>query len=137
KRGLLVLLSDFLAPIERLESDLTALTACGHEVAVFQILDPAEVNFNFSKSTMFEDLESGRMFFIDPAAARKQYLRNLETHRANLRGACQRLGIACHTLSTDRPLELALFDFLRERMQRRPGIKRLSRHYGTRPRESN
>src|SRR5258706_11684828 len=32
KRGLLVLLSDFLVPIERLEPDLTALAACGHEV---------------------------------------------------------------------------------------------------------
>jgi hypothetical protein len=29
------------------------------------------------------------------------------------------LGAACLRLSTDQPLELALFDFLRERMQRR------------------
>src|SRR5204863_6346968 len=36
KRGLMVLLSDFLAPIDRLEADLTALAACGHEVIVFQ-----------------------------------------------------------------------------------------------------
>jgi len=127
KRGLLVLLSDFLAPIERLEPDLISLTACGHEAIVFQILDPAELSFSFGQSAMFQDLESGRTLFIDPGAARKQYLRQLENHCAALRATCRRLGIACHTLATDRPLELALFDFLRERMRRRPGVKRFSR----------
>src|SRR5438105_9412350 len=40
KRGLVVLLSDFLTTLERLEPDLIAMAACGHEVVVFQILDP-------------------------------------------------------------------------------------------------
>ena len=127
KRGLLVLLSDFLAPVERLESDFISLTASGHELLVFQVLDPAELTFNFSQATMFQDLESGRTLFIDPGTARKQYLRQLENHCANLRAVCQRLGIPFYTLSTERPLELALFDFLRERMQRRSGTKRLPR----------
>src|SRR5207248_1623102 len=69
KRGLLVLLSDFLAPVERLEQDLISLTASGHEVLIFQVLDPAELNFTFSHPTMFQDLESGRTLFIEPGAA--------------------------------------------------------------------
>src|SRR5438034_201087 len=60
KRSLMVLLSDFLAPIERLEAELTTLTAGGHEVILFQILDPAELAFEFAAPMMFEDLESGR-----------------------------------------------------------------------------
>src|SRR5438876_5177821 len=55
KRGLIVLLSDFLAPIEKLESDLTALAACGHEIMLFQVLDPAELSFDFGQASMFED----------------------------------------------------------------------------------
>src|SRR5437667_3831572 len=47
KPGLIVLPSDFLAPIERLEPDLIALAACGHEVVVFQVLDPAGLAFTF------------------------------------------------------------------------------------------
>src|SRR5437762_7865939 len=43
KRGLMVLLSDLLAPIETLEKNLTALTASGHDVLLFHILDPAEL----------------------------------------------------------------------------------------------
>ena len=128
KRGMMVLLSDFLAPMERLEPDLTALTASGHEVIVFQILDPAELNFQFDTPAFFQDVESGRTLFIDPVAARREYQRKLEAHCAALRESCQHLGIACHRLATDRPLELALFDFLRERMQRRRKFRRVDHH---------
>lgn len=127
KRGLVMLISDFLAPIDRLEPDLMALTACGHEVIVFQVLDPAERTFQFEGAAMFEDVESGRRLFIDPGAARKEYLRKLEAHGGRLRSVCQKLGIGCHPLATDRPLELALFDFLRERASRRR-VRRFSRH---------
>lgn len=127
KRGLIVLISDFLAPIEKLETELTALAACGHEIVVFQVLDPAELTFNFDSPAMFEDIESGRTLFIDPNTARKEYLQKLEAHYNALHASCQRLGIVCKRVATDRPLELALFDFLRERMQRTRGVKRFAR----------
>jgi len=125
---LMVLISDLLAPADRLESDLIALTACGHDVIVFQVLDPAEVTLKFNAASLFEDLESGRTVFIEPGAARKEYVGKLESHCAALRAACQRLGIGYHRLATDRPLELALFDFLRERMQRGRRIRRVGRY---------
>jgi uncharacterized protein (DUF58 family) len=126
KRGVMVLLSDFLTPIERLEAELITITAGGHEVILFQVLDPAEMAFEFVTPMMFQDLESGRTLFIDPATARKEYLRKLEEHCAALRATCQRLGVACLRLATDHPLELALFDFMRERMQRRRNVRRFS-----------
>jgi uncharacterized protein (DUF58 family) len=127
KRGLIVLISDFLAPLERLDQSLSALAACGHEVLVVQVLDPAEVNFDFKQPAMFQDVESGRILFIDPGVARKEYLRKLEGHRAALCASCQRLGFSWQSLVTSRPLELTLFDFLRERMQRRNKVRRMSR----------
>jgi uncharacterized protein (DUF58 family) len=127
KRGLVVLISDFLAPVERLDQDLSALAACGHEILVLQVLDPVEVNFDFKDPAMFEDVESGRVLFIDPPAARREYQRKLEAHQAGLRATCQRLGILWQSLVTDRALELALFDFLRERMQRRKRAQHVGR----------
>jgi uncharacterized protein (DUF58 family) len=131
KRGVIVLISDFLTPVETLESHLLTLNACGHDVIVFQVLDPAESTFSFQGATRFEDLESGRSLFIEPSVARKEYVRKLESHCANLRATCQRLGQAYHRLSTDRPLELALFDFLRSRMQVGRRVRRVQR-YGVR-----
>lgn len=130
KRALIVLLSDFLAPVERFEQNLSVLAACGHEVLVIQVLDPAELTFGFTHPSMFQDVESGRVLFIDPGAARREYLRKLEAHQAGLRASCLRLGISFQGLATHRPLELALFDFLRERMARRKTAQRFfhSRH---------
>ncbi len=127
KRGLIVLMSDFLAPLERFEQNLSALAACGHEVLVIQVLDPAELNFAFKHPAMFQDAESGRVLFIDPGSARKEYQHKMEVHRAALRASCLRLGLSWQSLSTDRALELVLFDFLRERMQRRNPVQRFAR----------
>src|SRR5579859_7092385 len=124
KRALLVLVSDLLGSVGTLEKDLTALAACGHEIMLFHLLDPAELNFAFNKAVMFQDVESGRQLFIDPASARKDYLKRLEAHNAGIQSICQGLGIGYRRFGTDRPLELALFDFLRERMQRGKSVKR-------------
>ena len=126
KRALVVLISDFLAPLNRLEPDLLALAASGHELVVFQVLDPAEVNFNFDRAVMFEDLETGKTLFVDPATMRADYLKKLEAHCTGLRETCQKLGASCHRLDTSRPLELALYDFLRGRTRRRSGVRRVN-----------
>jgi len=127
KRGLIILISDFLAPAEGLDRSLSALAACGHEIVVFQIMDPAELTFDFKQPSMFEDAESGRILFIDPGSVRAQYVRKLGEHRAALRATCQRLGILWQELTTDRSLQLALFDFLRERMQGKNRAQRFAR----------
>jgi uncharacterized protein (DUF58 family) len=131
KRGLIVLMSDFLAPLQDLEAPLMALTASGHEVIIFQVLDAAEISFDFDGASQFEDMESGRTLYVDPAAARREYLRKLEGHCTGLGAVCQRLGISYQRLSTERPLELALFDFLRARMEKRTR-KRIARQHGAR-----
>ncbi len=127
RRALMVLITDLLAPIETLENNLTSLGACGHEVVLFHVLDPAELTFNFEQAAMFHDVESGRDIYIDPPAARREYLDKLERHCAAARASCQKLGIGYHRLATDQPLELMLFDFLRERMQRGRRVKQTRR----------
>jgi uncharacterized protein (DUF58 family) len=118
KRGVMVLISDLLASIDTLEKNLTVLTASGHDVLLFHILDPAELNFGFDKAAQFFDVESGRELYIEPAVARKEYRRKLEKHLKGAQATCQKLGVAYYGFGTDRPLELALFDLLRSRMQR-------------------
>jgi uncharacterized protein (DUF58 family) len=127
KRGLLVVISDFLVPLDTIEPHLITMNACGHDVILFQVLDPAEKTFNFDAPSMFQDAESGRTHFIDPTTARKDYLHKLQAHCANLRSICDRQGMTYHQLTTDRPLELALFEFLRARMQGGRRVRRVQR----------
>lgn len=115
KRGLIVLLSDLLAPIETFENELSQLRAFGHEVIVFQVLDPQELDFKFSNSAQFEDMETGATLYVDPEKARGKYLAALGAHQQRLRDLCVSRGIAHHVLRTDEPLETALFRFLTSR----------------------
>lgn len=117
-RGLIVLVSDLLAPIEILQSRLGYLRARGHEMVLLRILDPTESEFPFDQPAMFHDLESGRDLYVDPAAARPEYLRRFAEHEAGLRSICSGLGIDLFPMTIDRPLELILFDFLNARLRR-------------------
>ena len=129
KRGLVVIISDLFAPVDELERHLGRLTAAGHELVLFHVLDPNELAFAFDRAMLFHDLESRRDVYLDPAAARGEYQRALERHRESVAMICRRLGIAFHPLVTDRPLELALRDFLRSRAERGKRIRR--RTYAT------
>lgn len=117
KRGLIVLISDLLAPVDRLENSLTGLAAAGHELTVFQVLDPLELSLDYDTPAWFEDVETGRTLFVDPPAARRHYLDRLEEQSEKVRNICHRLGIAWHRVRTDDPLESALFHLLRDRSQ--------------------
>lgn len=118
KRGLIVLLTDMLAPLEGLETNLGYLRARGHEVIVVRILDPREIDFQFENASMFRDLETGREFYIDPEVARKQYRENFERHASQLEELTQGLGVDLLTMRTDEPLDSLLFEFLSARARK-------------------
>jgi uncharacterized protein (DUF58 family) len=130
KRGLVALVSDFLAPLDRLERNLVALTASGHEMNVFHVMDPVELNLGLEQAALFQDVESSRTLYVDPSAARGAYVKKLEAHCAALRAMCQKLGISYQLVPTDQPLEIALFEFLQGRMR---GGRRVRRARGKGP----
>jgi uncharacterized protein (DUF58 family) len=123
KRGLIILISDLLAPVESLKARLGYLRSRGHDVVVLRMLDPVEKAFDFTTPAMFHDVESGREIYIDPHAAREEYLRRFAAHAALIEHSCVDLGIEYQSITIDRPLELVLFDLLKARMRRgrRPG----------------
>ncbi len=112
KRSFIVLLSDLLAPIDDLERQIGYLAAARHEIAVFQFLDPRELDFDFDKATHFRDKESGRDLFIDPAAAKAGYLGRLNAHLEAIRKLCAKNAVAYRLVPTDEPLEQVLFEFV-------------------------
>lgn len=115
RRGVFVLISDLLAPIEQLETHLGYLAAAGHDLVIFHTLDRAELEFTFEKATHFRDVETGEDLYIDPEVARAGYLKKLNAHLDALRGICDRNRIDYRVVPTDGPLELSLFDFIRHR----------------------
>lgn len=127
RRGLIVLISDLLTSIDRLEWDLGTLYARGHDVIVFQVLDPTELSLDLDTPALFEDLETGRDIYVDPAAAQKGYQERLRTHLDRVRRMCEGLGIGYYLFDTNRPFDEALLDFMQHRMRMRKQVRRVRR----------
>lgn len=124
RRGVVVLISDLLAPVEELERSLQVLAAMGHEITLFQVLDPAEWTLNLGQAGWLEDVETGRILYVDPEQARARYRERIEAHAARVRAVCDRLGVLSHRLLTDQPLETALAAFLRDRSRMPRAVRR-------------
>ena len=119
RRGLVLIFTDGLDEPERIERTLDRLVFERHEVCLFQIFDPVELDFQFADSEVFEDLETGARLPVVPEWARATYLDNLARHQDRVRRHCLDVGVAHQVITTDQPPFDALATFLgeRERMQ--------------------
>lgn len=115
KRGLVVLISDLLVPVESLTKSLGYLRAIGHDVVLLRVLDPAEIDFAFDKASMFVDLETGREIYVDPGAVAKDYQKKFTTHQTELKTFCSENGIDYFEALTSDPVQTSLFNFLQAR----------------------
>lgn len=116
RRGLVILISDLLAPIDLLKTHLAQLRSRGHEVMILRVLDPAELDLPIDAPTMMRDTESGREIYVDPTVAKSEYLDRFEQHQSQIQDACNSLGIRFSVMRTDHPIEDALFELVSSRV---------------------
>jgi uncharacterized protein (DUF58 family) len=119
RRGFVVLISDLLAPVEQFEAGLKLLRGCGHDVVVFQVLDPVELDLNIDGPRLFEDLETHQKIYADPKDASETFVRRITEHNDAVQAVCEKLGAEFIRTVTDEPLELTLSAFLHARRSRR------------------
>jgi len=120
RRSLVIVASDLFEPEARGLAVLRRLRARGHDVALFQVLHPHELDLPFEGLTLFESLEDQRELLADPAAIRRQYKRRMAAFLDKVRDECVRGGVEHHLVATSRPLEQALLEFLTQRAGRGP-----------------
>ncbi len=68
RRGLVIVLSDLFDDVPSLLAGLKHFRHRRHEVVVFQVLDPAELDFPFRQTTLFHGLEQLADVLTDPRA---------------------------------------------------------------------
>ena len=116
RRGMVMLLSDGFDSAERLGRAVRHLRHRGHDVMLFHILAPEELEFPFTKPTKFRDLERlDRVVPTDTRSLRDDYLRNVETWRNDLRKKMEDVRADYVLLQTDVPVDRALGAFLARR----------------------
>jgi len=115
RRGLVVLISDLLVDPETTRTALRYLRHRGHEVIVFHIMDPGELELPAAGEAIFFDPETGEELGANSAALRKQYREAVRAAIDGWRREALRAGADYAFLTTDMPLGVALRHFLRKR----------------------
>ncbi len=115
KRGIVVVLSDLFDRVDSLVTGLKHFRHRRHEVIVFHVLDPAELDFPFGHTTLFRGLEQLPEVLVEPRAIRKAYLRQFGDYLRQVQEGCRLHQIDYVLMRTDRPLDLVLTSYLASR----------------------
>lgn len=114
-RSLVLLLSDLFDDIEGIAAGLRHLKFRKHDVIVFQILDPQELEFPFEEVTRFKGLEEAGDLLTEPRALRDGYLEQLRAFTDELKRLCRGMRVDFQTFSSGDWLDVALSRFLATR----------------------
>ena len=118
RRGIVILISDLFDDEEKVVRGIQHLRFVGHEVIVFQVLDPYEVSFPFNGTVEFVGLENQGRMLTRPAEIRKSYLEEFGAFLERMRLACERCGATCVRVTTDQPWADVLTAYLATRQHR-------------------
>ncbi len=107
--GQLLVIGDFLSPLEEIDAIVRRYAAQGLKGYVLQVLDPAEESLPFAGRTRFEGLEGeGNLLVRRVETARGTYLDRIDAQIEGLKTLCRRAGWSFGGHRTDRPPESAL-----------------------------
>jgi len=115
RRGLIILISDFLDDPDSVLALLKHFRHKKNEVIAFHIADEAELNLDFSSDAVFTDMETGEKVAAQPLALRKIYSETIKTFVSKLRSTCLENGIDYNLISTSISFDRALTAYLARR----------------------
>jgi uncharacterized protein (DUF58 family) len=118
RKGILVLISDLYQDTDEVVEAVRLLQSPGHDVIVFHLLDPDELEFPFEGPANFQDMETGEDLPLIPGKVRESYSNRLSAHLAELDDRFTGSQVDYRLLDTSKPLDHALFHLLLHREKR-------------------
>jgi uncharacterized protein (DUF58 family) len=121
KRGLIVIISDLYDEPAEVMRALQHFCYKKHQLMLFHVFDPAELDFPFKRMTNFVDLETGQRLQVDPRLVRQSYRQEVAGFIDRYRKECSDRSIEYVVASTAQPYDLMLLNYLarRKRLVRR------------------
>src|SRR5713226_188463 len=112
QRAMVIILSDLFVEPELLRGCFQHLHFRKHDVAVFHLLDPLELTFDFRRPMRFLDMEGGPAIFAEPNDIADRYHKALQTYQSALREVVLESAADFHRVSLDEDYEQVLARFL-------------------------
>ena len=113
-RGLLLLFSDAYEE-ESVDAEIRRAIRIGHDVALFHVVTPEEIQFPYRGDFEFEDAESGNRIVTNADRIRTGYLDAMSAFLARWQARAASNGFAYTRAVTDRPPHHLLREFLLKR----------------------
>ena len=115
RRGLVVLVSDLIAPLADLLSGIRRFRYDGHSLVLVHVVDPAEREFPFDGNVRFEDMESGGELLTSARQVRSSYLEAFRRFGEEVERACLAQQADYVMACTGERLDVTLARFLTSR----------------------
>ena len=115
RRSLVCFFSDFFDEQQDALKKVLALRSRKHDVAVFHLVDPAELSFPFEDPTLFLSMEDERQVEVNPREIRESYLEEFGKFLANTKDACRAADCDYELVNTNEPIDQSLLRFLGRR----------------------
>ena len=115
RRALVVILSDCFCDGDELRDALQHLRFQKHDLALFHLLDPLELDFEFDRPVRFVDMEGSHSIVTEPATIRAEYQSQLKRFLDKLRDDCHEFNADYRRVTLDQSYGQVLADFLTER----------------------
>ncbi|MCB0744389.1 MAG: DUF58 domain-containing protein [Ignavibacteriae bacterium] len=115
KRGLVIVISDFLDDPKEILSSLKKFYYKKNEVIIFHVLDPVEKNFNFKNDSIFVDMETKEELTTQPIQIQKAYYDEMKKYLDELKSGCNKYGFDYNLIDTTSSFDNALMSFFKKR----------------------
>jgi len=121
KRGFVIIISDLYDDPAAVMNALQHFCYKKHQVILFHVVDPAELELPFKRMTNFVDLETGEKVQVDPRLLRDAYRDEVSAFVERYRKECSDRNIEYVLAPTDTPYDRMLLNYLarRRRLLRR------------------
>ena len=116
QRALVIILSDLFAETEALGDALQHLRFRKHDIAVFHLLDPQEVEFHFERPHRFVDLEDKTTIVAEPHLIADEYHSALKNFLERVETKCHDVHADYHLFQTDVKYEEIVSNFMTTRL---------------------
>lgn len=118
RRSLVAIISDLYCEPAAMLRAVQPLASQGHDVMIFQVLDPQEIMPSWQESVVLEDVETRASLNVSPEFLERRYQQRLKAHLDALRSTAAGAGANYALLPSDQPLDDALRRYLLYRQRR-------------------
>ncbi|MCM8531204.1 MAG: DUF58 domain-containing protein [Lentisphaeraceae bacterium] len=116
RRQIVIVISDCLLRPSELHDGLSRLRYDHHEIVLFHVMDPQEIDFDLEGTIRFQGMEGAGEVKLDARRVRKAYMKKFEEHRHKILDVCEKNNTEYVPANTGKSVSELLMGYLSSRL---------------------